>query len=73
MRDPIPSDKPTLLVLIQSQFMLLASFVRVRKTDPYAKLLSLESMSVPELRALALKNAREILDLLISRSFTGSF
>lgn len=73
MRDPFPSDKPTLLVLIQSQFILLASLVRSVKKDPTAKLLSLENMTVPELRALALKNAREILDLLISRSFTGSF
>lgn len=73
MRNPIPADKPRLLVLIQSQFELLASLVVSIKTDPHAKLDSIENLSVSELQALALRNAIKIFDLLSSRSFTGSF
>jgi hypothetical protein len=72
-RDPIPWDKPRLFVLLQSQFILLSSLVKSIDTDPKATLGDYTHLSVIELRSLALNNARKILDLLVSRPFTGSF
>lgn len=74
MRDPIPSTKPELIVMIQSQMLMLARVV----TDPkaYVKWLNragpaqvgdLGVLTVPELRALAWENANKIVELILSR------
>lgn len=72
-RDPIPGDRPRLLVLIKSQFILLSSLVKSIDTDPKAMLEDYTTMDITELRSLALHNAYKILNLLTSRPFTGSF
>lgn len=72
-RDPIPWDRPRLLVLIKSQFILLSSLVKSIDTDPKAMLEDYTTMDITELRSLALHNAYKILNLLTSRPFTGSF
>jgi len=61
MRDPIPFDRRLLLVLLQSQFADLASLLKKPPAFEKAMLMSVEGLSVPELRALALDNALKIL------------
>jgi len=64
MRDPIPFDRRLLLVLLQSQFADLAIFLVKPPAFEKAMLKSIDGLSIPELRALALDNALKLLRLL---------
>lgn len=80
MRDPIPVDRPRLLVLLQSQFALLgtavrdpAKYIRELNKDGPAMIEDYTSWPIEELRALALSNARKILDLILTGQLSGGF
>lgn len=64
MRNPIPFDRRLLMVLLQSQFEDLAVLQVKPPAFKKTMLLSLDSLTIPELRALALANALKILALL---------
>lgn len=80
MRDPIPWDRPRLLVLLKSQFMLLADAVKdpvkyvneLNRHGPY-KVDDLSTWPIPKLRAQALENAEKILELILNGQLTGGF
>lgn len=77
MNFSLPNDKPRLVVILQSQFALLATAVRdpvalireLNKNGP-AQVGDLNSLSVPQLQALVWENAEKILELLLTRSLT---
>jgi hypothetical protein len=74
VRDPIPNDKPRLLVLIESQFALLSSLMPVKpKATQPVMVEDFTQLDVPRLRSLAYTNALKILDLILTSRSTGSF
>ena len=71
MRDPIPWDRPRLLMLLASQYAFMgATFGEIHKS---ALALDVGNMPVPKLRSLVWDNANRIYDYLSSRPYPGSF